>query len=86
MIFVNKEEMKLCEEQKQDFTPNEGVTLETLEIDHPIEVSLNSVAGLPSLQTMKLQENIVNQLVVAMIDLEATHNFIARSLVWGSNG
>lgn len=60
---------------------NEPIALEVTEIQKPIEVSLNSIAGLTSPKTMKLRGSITAQPVVALIDPGATHNFIASLLV-----
>lgn len=68
------------EEERNDEGTGE-VTLDTTEIENPIEVSLNSVAGFSSPKTMKLQGWIMGQSVVTLIDPGATHNFIATSLV-----
>ncbi|XP_028554071.1 uncharacterized protein LOC114580489 [Dendrobium catenatum] len=46
-----------------------------------VEVSLNSIAGLTSHSTMKLEGEIAGYKVMVLIDSGATHNFIACRLV-----
>ena len=46
-----------------------------------IKLSMNSVVGLTTPQTMKLRGLIERQPVVVLVDGEATHNFIASELV-----
>jgi len=66
-----------------------GVEEETLETEERevahggevIELSMNSVVGLTTPQTMKLRGQIEGQPVVVLIDGRATHNFIATKLV-----
>ena len=62
--------------------PIEGpeLELESTELCPVVEVSLNSVAGLTSPQTMKLKGCIGQQEVVILIDPGATHNFISTEL------
>ena len=46
-----------------------------------IELSMNSVVGLTTPQTMKLRGDIEGQPVVILIDGGATHNFITAEVV-----
>lgn len=46
-----------------------------------MELSINSVVGLTSPQTIKVEGLIENQEVVVLIDCGATHNFISAELV-----
>lgn len=50
-------------------------------MNNPVEVSLNSVAGLTSPKTMKLTGRVWDKPVVILIDPGATHNFIASRVV-----
>ena len=61
-----------------DYTNSE---LDSAEISTKVEVSLQSVAGFSSNNTMKLRGNIDNKDVVILIDPGATHNFISLVLV-----
>jgi len=49
--------------------------------DEHIELSMNSVVGLTTPQTMKVKGDIEGQPVVVLIDGGATHNFIAAEVV-----
>ena len=40
------------------------------------ELSLKSMVGILTLRTMKVKGNITQQKVIALIDYDATHNFI----------
>ena len=46
-----------------------------------IELSMNSVVGLTSLQTTKLEGQVRNKEVVVLNDSGASHNFISNNLV-----
>lgn len=46
-----------------------------------VEISLNSIVGLTSLNTMKVKGVFEDQDVVVLIDCGATHNFIAHRVV-----
>ena len=46
-----------------------------------IELSINSLVGLVSPQTMKLKDQVKNEEVVGLIDLGTSHNFISVDLV-----
>ncbi|XP_028552250.1 uncharacterized protein LOC114580023 [Dendrobium catenatum] len=65
---------------------NEGAAKEDGEEgEHPhlamVEISLNSIAGLTSHSTMKLEGEIAGYKVMVLIDSGATHNFIACRFV-----
>lgn len=78
MILVDALETGAAEEELQELEGTEA--LENTEVENPVEVSLNSIAGLTSPRTMKLQGCIKEQPVIALIDPGATHNFIEESL------
>ncbi|KAL4558953.1 hypothetical protein LXL04_031079 [Taraxacum kok-saghyz] len=73
-------------EEEEELQNSELVDDQTTGPDRPekgegVEVSLNSVAGMSSPKTMRLQGRIQDRAVVTLIDPWATHNFIASNLV-----
>lgn len=56
-------------------------TLVSMVVNPEVKVSLNSVVEISSPKTMKVRGIIGNQLVVTLIDLGATRNFISCQLV-----
>lgn len=85
VILIEDDEEETADDQKGEQEAEEGnqsaPNLDSYEVEAPIEVSLNSVAGLSSPKTMKLKGRIKEQPVVTLIDPGATHNFISSSLV-----
>lgn len=47
----------------------------------PAELSINSVVGLTTLETMKTRGSLGNKSVVVLVDCEASHNFISKEVV-----
>ncbi|KAL4558785.1 hypothetical protein LXL04_036987 [Taraxacum kok-saghyz] len=82
-VILVEEEEEEEDEGGAELPPEDGpaAILEAAEMDEPIEISLNSVAGLTSPKTMKLRGRVMEQPVVTLIDLGATHNFISSKLV-----
>lgn len=67
--------------KENDEEDDKAMTIETTEVNEMVEVSLNSALGLTFLKTIKLKGRILDRQVVALVDPEATHNFIALNLV-----
>lgn len=59
----------------------EGIDSKLAVLRPVAEISLNSVAGITSPETLKLKGKIAKQEVVVLVDPEATHNFISQRLV-----
>ncbi|XP_052202680.1 uncharacterized protein LOC127808263 [Diospyros lotus] len=78
VMMIYDEEM---EEEGVKVETREGREEEVGQGSEVIELSMNSVVGLTTPQTMKLQGDIEGQPVVVLIDGGATHNFIAAELV-----
>lgn len=71
MVQSNGGERELVEDEEFSL---EEVVQEAAEV---AMLSLNSLAGISSLRTMKLRATLRGEAVVVMIDSGATHNFIS---------
>lgn len=82
VVLVDEDEpLREEDERELDDTGKIPTTLDLVEVEPVIEVSLSSVAGLSSPKTMKLKGQVWGQPVVTLIDPGVTHNFISSALV-----
>ena len=68
------------DEEEEDVAVEDTGTPQTQE-DGSLELSMNSIVGIPSINTMKVKGTILNKEVVILIDSGASHNFISRGMV-----
>lgn len=54
---------------------------EVLRVEGPMELSINSVVGLTTLETMKIRGHIGSRGVIVLIDCGASHNFVSKEVV-----
>lgn len=46
-----------------------------------MELSMNSIVGIPSINTMKVKGTILGKEVVILIDFGTSHNFLSKGIV-----
>ena len=69
------------DDEEEEISDGERDLGNSPEIGEMVEISLNSVVGLTTPQTMKLRGKVYGQEVVVLVDCGPTHNFISTKLV-----
>ncbi|XP_024024005.1 uncharacterized protein LOC112092314 [Morus notabilis] len=70
-----------AEDEEEEEVAAEDTSTPRTQEEGSLELSMNSIVGIPSINTMKVKGTILNKEVVILIDSGASHNFISRGMV-----
>ena len=79
LFYIDCEEEEEKEEEKEQETSKEEDILQEQSLDKEemnLTISCNALAGITTPQTSKIEGQIKNKMVIVLIDLGSTHNFI----------